>query len=158
MSCLPEADAEPTSSWLLWLDLWAQAARLPEVAGRPAEVRRALAGDDQRAGPGRPGGGRVRPGGRPGLRRDRCPRCWTGWRSRSRWRTRRWTAGRAFELSMRFVAGQLGFEWTDGGPVPRRGQPPGTLVPVPCRSRPPPGAVVIWEVVRCPVDTSSWSR
>ena len=32
MNCLPEADAEPTSSWLLWLDLWAQAARHPEVA------------------------------------------------------------------------------------------------------------------------------
>jgi AcrR family transcriptional regulator len=33
MSCLPEADAEPHSSWLLWLDFWAQAARNPEVAG-----------------------------------------------------------------------------------------------------------------------------
>ncbi len=33
MSCLPEADPEPHSSWLLWLDFWAQAARNPEVAG-----------------------------------------------------------------------------------------------------------------------------
>ena len=33
MSCLPEADAEPNDSWLLWLDLWAQAGRHPEVAG-----------------------------------------------------------------------------------------------------------------------------
>jgi AcrR family transcriptional regulator len=34
MSCLPEADEPdaPNSSWLLWLDLWAQAARHPEVA------------------------------------------------------------------------------------------------------------------------------
>ena len=32
MSCLPEADPEPTGSWLLWLDFWAQAARNPEVA------------------------------------------------------------------------------------------------------------------------------
>jgi AcrR family transcriptional regulator len=32
MSCLPEADPEPHSSWLLWLDFWAQAARNPEVA------------------------------------------------------------------------------------------------------------------------------
>jgi AcrR family transcriptional regulator len=32
MSCLPEDDAEPQSSWLLWLDFWAQAARNPEVA------------------------------------------------------------------------------------------------------------------------------
>src|SRR6266567_9178620 len=33
MSCLPEADSEPESSWVLWLDLWAQAVRHPEVAG-----------------------------------------------------------------------------------------------------------------------------
>ena len=33
MSCLPEADSEPTSSWALWLDLWAQSVRHPEVAG-----------------------------------------------------------------------------------------------------------------------------
>jgi AcrR family transcriptional regulator len=32
MSTLPEADAEPNTSWVLWLDLWAQAARHPEVA------------------------------------------------------------------------------------------------------------------------------
>jgi len=33
MSCLPEADAEPRSSWTLWLDFWTLAARNPEVAG-----------------------------------------------------------------------------------------------------------------------------
>ncbi len=32
MSCLSEADPEPASSWPLWLDFWAQAARNPEVA------------------------------------------------------------------------------------------------------------------------------
>ena len=32
MSCLPEADPEPHGSWLIWLDFWAQAARNPEVA------------------------------------------------------------------------------------------------------------------------------
>jgi AcrR family transcriptional regulator len=32
MSCLPEADSEPSSSWALWLDLWAQSVRHPEVA------------------------------------------------------------------------------------------------------------------------------
>src|SRR3984885_15679334 len=31
MSCLPEADPEPGSSWQLWLDFWAQAARNTEV-------------------------------------------------------------------------------------------------------------------------------
>lgn len=32
MNFLPEADTSPTTSWLLWLDLWAQSVRLPEVA------------------------------------------------------------------------------------------------------------------------------
>jgi AcrR family transcriptional regulator len=33
MSCLADADPEPETSWLLWLDFWAQAARNVEVAG-----------------------------------------------------------------------------------------------------------------------------
>lgn len=33
MSCLADADPEPETSWLLWLDFWAQAARNAEVAG-----------------------------------------------------------------------------------------------------------------------------
>jgi AcrR family transcriptional regulator len=33
MSTLSEADPEPSSSWQLWLDFWAQAARNDEVAG-----------------------------------------------------------------------------------------------------------------------------
>ena len=33
MNCLPEDDPEPRGSWLLWLDFWAQAARNAEVAG-----------------------------------------------------------------------------------------------------------------------------
>jgi AcrR family transcriptional regulator len=32
MSCLSEEDPEPGSSWQLWLDFWAQAARNAEVA------------------------------------------------------------------------------------------------------------------------------
>jgi AcrR family transcriptional regulator len=32
MSCLPQADAELPESWTLWLDLWAQSVRHPEVA------------------------------------------------------------------------------------------------------------------------------
>src|SRR5690348_13690458 len=32
MSCLPETDIEPGTSWVLWLDLWSQAARHPEVS------------------------------------------------------------------------------------------------------------------------------
>jgi AcrR family transcriptional regulator len=33
MSCLPDADPEPHDSWLLWLDFWAVAARDNEVGG-----------------------------------------------------------------------------------------------------------------------------
>jgi AcrR family transcriptional regulator len=32
MTCLPEADDELPDSWSLWLDLWAQSVRHPEVA------------------------------------------------------------------------------------------------------------------------------
>jgi AcrR family transcriptional regulator len=32
MTCLPEADAELPDSWALWLDLWAQSVRHPDVA------------------------------------------------------------------------------------------------------------------------------
>jgi AcrR family transcriptional regulator len=32
LMCLPVADEGPEDSWLLWLDLWAQAPRNPEVA------------------------------------------------------------------------------------------------------------------------------
>ncbi|HTW03308.1 MAG TPA: TetR family transcriptional regulator C-terminal domain-containing protein [Streptosporangiaceae bacterium] len=32
MTCLPEADTESHDSWLLWLDFWALAARSPQVS------------------------------------------------------------------------------------------------------------------------------
>ena len=111
MSCLPEADAEPKSSWLLWLDLWAQSARHAEVAGvrqkfdeRWRETICSLVLEGQEAGEFGP----VDPGdfavtlsalldglavqialGDPAVR-----------------------PARAFELSMRFVARELGFTWT----------------------------------------------
>jgi len=57
MSCLPEADAEPRSSWTLWLDFWTLAARNPEVAGlrqrddeRWREMVSSLVTDGQQAG------------------------------------------------------------------------------------------------------------
>jgi AcrR family transcriptional regulator len=110
MTCLPESDIQPASSWLLWLDLWAQSVRLPEVAGvrqkfdeRWRETITALVVAGQEAGEFGP----VDPDdfavslsalldglaiqialGDPSV-----------------------TPGRAFELSMRFVAGQLGFDW-----------------------------------------------
>src|SRR5262249_56557355 len=57
MCCLPEADAEPETSWVLWLDLWSQAARNPEVATvrqkfdeRMRELIRSLVTEGQEAG------------------------------------------------------------------------------------------------------------
>jgi AcrR family transcriptional regulator len=32
MSCLPEVEGEDRTSWVIWLDLWAQSARHPEVS------------------------------------------------------------------------------------------------------------------------------
>jgi hypothetical protein len=37
MTCLPEADDELPDTWSLWLDLWAQSVRHPEVARVRAE-------------------------------------------------------------------------------------------------------------------------
>jgi len=96
MTYLPEADAEPGSSWVLWLDLWAQAARHPEVASvRQKDDERwrqlicslVVAGQEAgEFGPGRPGGlrgavvraaGRARGAdraGRPGGDREPCLR------------------------------------------------------------------------------------
>lgn len=57
MSCLPEADAEPRTSWTLWLDFWTLAARNPEVAGlrqrddeRWRDMISSLVTDGQQAG------------------------------------------------------------------------------------------------------------
>ena len=73
MSCLPEEDDDPdapNTSWLLWLDLWTQAARHPEVAGvrqkfderwRDTITSLVVEGQD---------GGRVRPGQSGRLRGD----------------------------------------------------------------------------------------
>ena len=88
MSCLTEADPEPASSWQLWLDFWAQAARNAGGRERPAEVRRALARDHRRPRPRGPGGGRVPRNRRRRTSRSTCRRCWTGSRSRSPWMIR----------------------------------------------------------------------
>jgi AcrR family transcriptional regulator len=113
MSCLPEADSEPPTSWVLWLDLWAQAARHAEVAGvrqksdeRWRQMICSLVVEGQEAGefgPVDPGDFAVLLSGLlDGLAvqialADPCV-----------------DAARAYELSMRFAAEQLGFAWTPG--------------------------------------------
>jgi AcrR family transcriptional regulator len=113
MSCLPEADPEPHSSWLLWLDFWAQAARNPEVAGlrqksdeRWRETFASLVLAGQEAGEFR------------NVDAADFAICLSslldGLAIQIALEDRVVDPVRAFELSMRFVASQLGFEWNPG--------------------------------------------
>jgi AcrR family transcriptional regulator len=104
MSCLPEADPEPHDSWLLWLDFWALAARNPQVARlrqqadeRWRDLIGSLVVSGQEAGEFRavdPGGFAILLSALLALEDPVIgPK-------------------RAFDLSMRFIADQLGFEWS----------------------------------------------
>jgi AcrR family transcriptional regulator len=113
MSCLPEADTEPKSSWALWLDFWALAAHNPEVAG----LRQT---DDERW--------RdmicsvVRFGQEAGEFRDLDPdntaillcSLLDGVAIQIGLKDPVVDPERAFELCMRFIADQLGFTWNGG--------------------------------------------
>ena len=111
MTCLPEADTQTVGSWLLWLDLWAQSVRLPEVAGvrqkfderwRETIIAQVLAGQEAgEFGPVNPDDFAV---SLSALLDGLAIQIALGDPSV--------TPGRAFELSMRFVAGQLGFAWS----------------------------------------------
>lgn len=111
MTCLPEADVPPTTSWLLWLDLWAQSVRLPEVAGvrqkfdeRWRETISAVVLAGQEAGEFGPV--------------DAADFAVTlsalldGLAIQIALHDPSVGPARALELSMRFAAGQLGFEWS----------------------------------------------
>jgi AcrR family transcriptional regulator len=111
MSCLPEADAEPSTSWVLWLDLWAQSARHPEVASvrqksdeRWRETICSLVVAGQAAGEF----GQVDPVDFA----DSLAAMMDGLAVQIALDDLSVDAGRAFELSMRYVSGQLGFTWT----------------------------------------------
>lgn len=113
MSCLPESDPEPHSSWLLWLDFWAQAARNPEVASlrqksderwRDAIIAQVLAG--QEAGEFREVDAEGFAVGLSALL--------DGLAIQIALDDPVVDPVRAFELSMHFVAETLGFEWTSG--------------------------------------------
>lgn len=115
MSCLPEADSENNSSWLLWLDLWAQAVRHPEVASvrqkfdeRWRETICSLVVEGQEAGEFGP----VNPVDFAVL----LSALLDGLAVQTALGDPVVDARRAFELSMRFAAGQLSFQWE-----PRRG-------------------------------------
>jgi len=113
MSCLSEADPEPASSWQLWLDFWAQAARNAEVAGvrqksdeRWREVIGSLVLRGQEAGEFRPVDAESFAIYLSALL--------DGLTIQIALEDPVVDSVRAFELSMRFVAEQLGFDWTPG--------------------------------------------
>ena len=111
MCCLPEADAEPATSWVLWLDLWSQAARNPEVASvrqKFDERWRGLIGslvtEGQEAGEFGP----VDAEDFAVLMSSLLD----GFAIQIALADQVVDATRAFELTMRFIAAQLGFTWT----------------------------------------------
>jgi AcrR family transcriptional regulator len=113
MNCLPEAEPEPHASWQLWLDLWAQAARNSAVASvrqksdeRWRQVISSL----------------VLAGQEAGEFRDIDPVNFAiclstlldGLTIQIALEDPSVDPVAAFELSMHFVADQLGYEWTPG--------------------------------------------
>jgi AcrR family transcriptional regulator len=111
MDCLPEADAEPPTSWVLWLDLWAQAARHAEVASvrqksderwRETICSLVLAGQEA---------GEFGPVDVLDFA-DSLSALLDGLAIQIALDDPSADEGRAFELCMRFVSGQLGFTWT----------------------------------------------
>ncbi len=111
MSCLPEADAEPPTSWLLWLDLWAQAARNVEVASvrqksderwRETVCSLVLAGQEA---------GEFGPVDAVDFA-DSLSALLDGLAIQIALGDPSVDGGRAFDLSMRYASGRLGFEWT----------------------------------------------
>jgi AcrR family transcriptional regulator len=122
MTCLPDADTGPASSWLLWLDLWAQAVRHPEVAGvrqkfderwRDTICSLVVAGQESgEIGPVNPVDFTLQ-----------LSAMLDGLAIQIALGDPTVTPARAFELSMGFASGQLGFGWQPGrGP---RGKAPG---------------------------------
>ena len=116
MNFLVEVEGEPTSSWLLWLDLWAQSVRLPEVASvrqkfderwREMIISVVLAG--QAAGEFGP------------VNAEDFAVMLTalvdGLAIQIALADPSVGARRAFELGMRFASGQLGFEWSGRSPA-----------------------------------------
>jgi AcrR family transcriptional regulator len=114
MSCLNEEEPEPAGSWQLWLDFWAQAARNDEVASvrrksdeRWRDIIAALVTEGQQAGEFR-------------TEIDAASfaiylsTLLDGLTIQIALEDPVVDAVAAFELSMRFVADQLGFGWTPG--------------------------------------------
>jgi AcrR family transcriptional regulator len=111
MSCLPEADTEPHDSWLVWLDVWSQAGRNPEVGGvrqkfdeRWRETISGLVLAGQEAGEFGPVD--------PVDFAVSLSALLDGFAVQIALADPTVDPARSFELSMRFAARELGFDWT----------------------------------------------
>jgi len=114
MTCLPEADPGVDYSWLIWLDFWAQAARNAEVAAvrqksdeRWRETLRSLVAEGQQAG--------EFSGADPDTFVIHLSVLLDGLAIQMALDDPVVDPVTAFELSMRFAADQLGFEWAPSG-------------------------------------------
>jgi AcrR family transcriptional regulator len=123
MSCLPEADAEPRSSWTLWLDFWALAARNPGVGAlrrkddeRWRELISSLVTSGQKTGEFR----EVDPDSFAIL----LSALLDGLAIQIALDDPVVSSQRAFEVCMRFISDQLGFTW-DGSRGRRGGRSSG---------------------------------
>ena len=110
MSCLPEADVTPNESWLPTLDLWAQAGRHPEVAGvrqkfdeRWRQTISSVVVEGQAAGEFGPVS--------PADFAVTLSALLDGFAIQIALEDPTVDAGRAFGLTMRFAASELGFAW-----------------------------------------------
>jgi AcrR family transcriptional regulator len=113
MACLPEADPRPGSSWQLWLDFWAQAARNDAVAGvrRKSDERwRDAITDLVREGQGAGEFREIDAGGFAIY----LSALLDGLTVQIALDDPVVDGLRGFDLTMRFVADQLGFAWTPG--------------------------------------------
>ncbi len=113
MFCLAESDPEPDSSWQLWLDFWAQAARNAEAAAvrrKSDEMWRATIADLVQAGQDA--------GEFAAVDKEKfaigLSALLDGLTIQIALEDPAIDSVSAFELSMQFVAHQLGFEWTPG--------------------------------------------
>jgi AcrR family transcriptional regulator len=123
MSCLTEDESDPTASWVVWLDFWAQAARNSEVAAvrqksdeRWRETISELVQAGQQAGEFRAGDADAFAVLLSALL--------DGMAVQIALDDPVVDSARAFELSMQFAAEQLGFDWAPG-----RGRPIRSGVP-----------------------------
>ena len=135
-TCLPEADEELPEPWALWLDLWAQAVRHPEVARVRAEFdarwRATIAGVVVEG----EASGEFVPGRRHGVRHHAVG---TARRVRRADRTRGPVVSpeTAFACAMTFAADRLGFAWSgvgapDGPSAKGKGKAKGADAPLTC--------------------------